>query len=243
MTQQSFSASLIAAAATAALLSGACAKPGEIAVRPPVYGVPSPAQATYEVVDTLIGSLRFLGQDVDVAAGLQSTLNLAFEPHPDGTLVTGTVQDFEFSMMSPENQPGLATEEELEGSLSFVVGPLGHVELLSYPEIAETSVSIGSDSPLSLNLGEEQESPFEFFARDFVPRFPDRVVEAGEMWTDTVSMSPEESGPLGTDTTIYAYTLLGDTVVDGRSLLHIAVSAEGEEDTSEEMLGVSCRRP
>lgn len=232
-------ASGIALAAAAALWGGACARPADIAIHPPVYEVPSPARATYEVVDTLNGSLNFLGQDVDLAAVLQSTLGLAFEPHADGTLAAGTVEDFDFSLMSPEDRPGLASEEDLHGSLSFVIGPLGHVELLSHPEIADASFPVGPDSPLSLNMGEEQESPFEFIARDFVPRFPDRVVVAGDAWTDTVTLSPEESGPLGTDTTVYTYTLLGDTVVDGRSLLHIAVSAAGEQGTSEEMLGVS----
>jgi hypothetical protein len=55
-------------------------------------------------------------------------------------------------------------------------------------------------------------------AHSFFPALPGTAVGVGDTWSDTLSVESAESGSLRN---VLAYTVVGDTAVDGRSLLHI----------------------
>lgn len=68
--------------------------------------------------------------------------------------------------------------------------------------------------------------PLAGVARVLYPPLPDRVLEAGDTWADSVGTSVESESMGGSNTAVTSYTLLGDTVVDGREMLHIAFTSE-----------------
>ena len=67
---------------------------------------------------------------------------------------------------------------------------------------------------------------FAELAYDLFPRLPDTVVEPGGTWLDTLRWHTDGSVTEVISRTVYDYTLVGDTVVDGRGLLHIAATGK-----------------
>ena len=66
---------------------------------------------------------------------------------------------------------------------------------------------------------------FVSLAHQLFPRLPDNVVEPGGSWVDTVTWSTTE--PIeSTSGAVLTFTLVGDTLVDGRTLLNITVASE-----------------
>ena len=68
---------------------------------------------------------------------------------------------------------------------------------------------------------------------ELLPRFPGRPLHPGDTWADTVISRRRTSAGLdvpvpisgtGEATTVYTYSLVGDTLVDGRTLRKITVS-------------------
>ena len=204
-------AAVVLAAACAG--SGAPAPPGGLA-----YRVPSPPMAKYLVVDSAVVENRPFLQRRQTTTTIATTLGLTFERVAGGVGVTGIAEHFEVSLkggvvVSPGALPGL---DDLTGNLDFVINPRGDVTVTSLPELPSEDAAF---------------SRFASIAQELFPRLPDRAVDAGDTWMDTVTWS---SGSMRTETTFtkaYTYTLVGDTVVDGRPLLHIAVAGEAAFET------------
>lgn len=213
--------------ATATLLA-TCAKgtpvPGErfVVDNPFRYDVPTPPTATYLMADTMTVVMSMPNGETETATSSASTIELTFEAHSGGVLATGTVSDYSASISSPLMPNMNLGGDGLSGDLEFVIGPLGDVEVFLMPEI-----SGGGAIPAM---------PFQFNAQELFPRFPGHSLEPGDIWADTVARSVEASAagaPLprtgggGSLSTVYTYTLTGDTVVDGRTLQKITVSGVG----------------
>ncbi len=64
------------------------------------------------------------------------------------------------------------------------------------------------------------------FPHDLFPSLPDSVVNVGTTWADTVRWHSDGYEAEGDSRGVSTYTLVGDTVVDGHSLVHIAFRAE-----------------
>lgn len=230
-------------------LTPADAAPAELtpaapaADNPLMYGLPSPPTATYEVTDTTVTVMNMAGMDMDMTMGAQATVALTFESGADGLVVSGEVLDFGSSMesaMAPSMTAGL---DDLEGDFEIVLGSLGEVEEASLPT---------ASGPVPVTI-------FLSLAHELFPDFPEGPVEAGDMWVDTVDASLDESeladagipgvGSFGGGgTTITTYTLVGDTVVAGRTLLHISMTTDGSitaagevegEEVSQDMVNVT----
>ena len=216
---------LAAAAATATLLS-ACASggpsPGEAPADHPFrYEVPSPPAATYRFADTITTIMTMPNGEMDMAQSSSSTVTLTFAADTGGVRASGTVSDYSQSMASGMFGDVNVGGTEVTGDLVFVVGPLGNVQMVSTPEITSAEL------PMAI--------PFQFAAADLFPRFPGHPLEPGDTWADTTSESadlgalgmPGGGGLTGSaeNMTAYTYTLVGDTVVDGRTFQKITVSA------------------
>lgn len=215
-------------AAAAATLLSACASggpsPGEAPADHPFrYEVPSSPTATYQMADTNTMVMSMAGQEVDMAMSSSATVTLTFATDSGGMRVIGVVSDhtasMSSSMMGDMDLPG----GSMTGDLEFVIGPLGHVEMISTPEAA------GADALPA--------TPFAFNAPDLFPRFPGHPLKPGDTWTDSTTViddsadSPEAEAVGfvggGETTSVYTYTLVGDTTVAGRTLHKIAVSGVG----------------
>ncbi len=204
-------AAVVSAAACAG--SGAPSPPGGLA-----YRVPAPPTAKYHVTDSAVVENRPFLQRRQTTITTATTLRLTFERVPGGVGVTGIAEHFEVSLkggvvVSAGALPGPA---DLTGDLDFVVNPRGEVEVTSLPELPSEDAAF---------------SPFASIAHELFPRLPDRAVDPGDTWLDTVTWSSASMRTETTFTRAYTYTLVGDTVVDGRPLLHIAMAGEAAFET------------
>ena len=202
------------------------------AAGPLLYDLPSPPTATYEVADTTVTVMNMAGMDMDMTMGAHATVALTFASGAGGLVVSGEVLDFGSSMesaMAPSMTAGL---DDLEGEFQIVLGSRGEVEEMSLPT---------ASGPVPVTI-------FLSLANELFPDFPEGPVEAGDMWADTVDASLDEAelaeagipgiGSFGGGgTTVTAYTLVGDTVVAGRTLLHIAMTTDGSIATAGEVEG------
>ncbi len=189
-----------------------------------VYDVPSPATAVYHITDTMAINVRSPVGDIEMTGGTALTLGMAFASAPGGVRVTGTLSSFEASMNNPMQGAVSVDLDGVSGSLEFVLGRLGDVEVVSLPELSGPAAQV---------------SPFSAIAHQFFPRFADAAVEPTGTWADTVTWTTDTGEIETTSTTAYTYTLIGDTVVDGRTLLHIGVTGEVESDAAMEQGGMS----
>lgn len=185
------------------------------------YVVPSPANAVYHIADTIILDLSSPLGSLEAVSASTFTMGLAFAMDPGGARVTGTVESLEATMNSPMGPAESAGLDDVSGTLGFLVGPYSVVEVTSFPEI-------GAPSPMV---------SFPALPHQLFPSVVPGVVLPGATWTDTATTSYEGEVD-ATFSTIADYTLVGDTVVDGRSLLHIAVAAQVaiELEADEEIL-------
>ena len=188
------------------------------------YDVPSPPTATYHFADTMVGTVTSPIGDVEVEVGTALTLGMAFERAATGVRVSGEVIAFHATMKNPMTGSTSTDGDDVEGSLDFVMGRRGDVEVTSVPELLGRAA---------------QMSPFISIAHEFFPRLPDRAVEPGDSWVDTVSWSADSAEGETTSTTVYTYTLVGDTLVGGVALLNISVSGDRETESSGSQGGMS----
>lgn len=210
--------------AAAAILFAGCATAGPAPGEPgPAgdsyrYEVPTPPTATYRLADTVTMIMTTPDGDMDMAMSSASTVELTFAADAAGVRASGTVSDFSSSMASTMMGNTDVGWGGVSGDLEFVIGPLGDVEMVSTPEVT------AADVPIPM--------PFMFNAQELFPRFPDRPLQPGDTWADTVEASvdlpalgvPVPAGGIGGDPAIYSYTLVGDTLVDGRTLRKITVT-------------------
>ena len=82
-------------------------------------------------------------------------------------------------------------------------------------------------------------SSFPALAFLLFPRMPDGDVDPGATWVDTVATSTDTDEVSTTTTAISTYTLVGDTLVGGRTLVHIAVATHIATETDIEQGGMS----
>ena len=174
------------------------------------YGFPSPPAAVYQIADTVAGEVNLLG-NLEIAGGYSLTLNLAFEQDLAGVRVRGIADSFEGSLSDPAQAALSADLGYLAGTLDFVMNRHGVVEVTSFPE------STGPD---------EEVFSFAGLPYDLFPHLPDSIVDRGGNWADSVKWHTDGRRAEMTSKPAYTYTLVGDTLVDDRWLLHIAFAGK-----------------
>ena len=188
------------------------------------YGLPSPPAAVYHMTDSLGASMTAPGaENMAVSLNSSTELGLAFRTDPGGVRVTGTVDRFEGAasgMMGTET----ATIDDVSGRFEVVIGRSGVAELVSFPQVT------GAMSQTSL---------FPLLSFLLFPRLPDGEADPGATWVDTATVSGDVGEMTTTSTLVTTYTLVGDTLVDGRALVHIAMAGEVTIDNKIEEVGMS----
>ena len=177
------------------------------------YGFPSPPHAAYEIADTVAGIAKSPVGDLEVAGEYAMSLDLSFERAPEGIRVRGIAGGFGGTLSDPVQGAAAADLGYLAGTLDFVMNRRGIVEVESFPELSGLDAEVFS---------------FAALAHDLFPRLPDTVVEPGGTWLDTLRWHTDGRVTEVISRTVYDYTLVGDTVADGRGLVHIAAAGEVE---------------
>ena len=175
------------------------------------YGLPSPPEATYLIADTVSVTATLPVGELVTAGGYSLELDLTFAADPGGVRVRGIAQSFDGALAAP-GEVNLTTDlSYLSETLEFVTNRQGVVGVESFHQIAGAPSHVFFPARLP---------------HDLFPRLPDSVVDPGSTWVDTVRWHSDGWEAEGDSRGVYTYTLVGDTVVDGRNLVHIAVAGE-----------------
>lgn len=175
------------------------------------YEVPTPPTATYLFTDTVQTTMTTPGGPMQVTVEMSATLTAAFEADPGGVRVTADLDALTINTTTPMGSE--AGAPEVAGSYVLVLDRRGRVDLESIPEASGDAGAASTVAGLAYNM---------------FPRLPDRAVEPGASWVDTVTWSHDTEQVEATSTAVYTYTLVGDTVVADGTLLKIAVAGESE---------------
>lgn len=198
-------------AAALAITLGACATGGGA---PPAlaYRLPEPTRVTYAAGDTLSIEID-LGQAVELAVQTTAMYDLAFTSLSDGVGVTLGVRDLHVDVSLPMAAPMSLDDDIIDGDLVLELDRRGRVTILQTPEV------------------EDAASPFlagPAIANSFFPGLPGRAVRAGDSWVDTVAFAEDLDSGNASTRAITTYTVRGEAVVDGRSLLEIGLEGTQE---------------
>ena len=204
-------------AASALLLFGfaACAGPGGVSPSGGLmYRVPDSPSVVYVAESS---------QDINIDAGAMGSMNMtasstvtlamSFAPGADGIQVTTTFEELSASMTQPMGGSLSASESDIDGDLVFTLDEKGKGTLVTLPTTKGSAEQLVS--PAS-------------FVHEFFPRLPGGAVNPGDTWTDTIQYEVQTADADISSNSVLTYTLVGDTVVDGTTLLHITY--EGEAD-------------
>jgi hypothetical protein len=193
----------------------ACAGPGGVGPGGGLmYQVPESPSVVYLTGDTsnididagAMGSFRMRGTGT-------STMAVTFARGDGGVQVTATFQELNARLSQPMGGAQTATEADVEGDIVFTLDSRGHSTPVSLPEVKGAASQLANPQALV----------YEFF-----PILPGGAVNPGDTWTDTLSYQVQTDQGDAETSSVMTYTLQGDTVVDGRTLLHITVSGRAD---------------
>lgn len=211
-------------AVIAGLAATAFFVPDTPAVQEPLaHGMPSAAGATYHVTDTVAMSVQSPMAPMDITFLARATLTTGFEAAPGGFRATADVTSFSGTVSNPMMGTQPVGGEAFHGAVVVVVGLNGVTEVVAMPEMAP-------DAGIST---------FDWLGHDLFPALPGGAVATGDTWTDTFTVSSTVQGSGMTSTVTRNLTLDGETVVDGRTLQVIALSATVEMSGSGSQGGMS----
>lgn len=170
------------------------------------YDLPTEATVVYRQVDSVRVVIDMGGQTVPVTQISDGTLSVDFTDATDGVRLTATWLELESSASNPMAETQRFDEENVDGPLVFDLDRTGEVTVVSTPDLSGTASEMMSVATVASTL---------------LPRLPGRVVGPGERWTDTVQVSANEAAGRIEMTSIVEYTVVGDTLVDGRPMVRV----------------------
>ena len=186
----------------------ACAGPSGVAPSGGLmYRLTEPSTATYvtESTSNINIDAGAMGS-FDMRATRDATLVVSFSPEADGVEVTARYESLSASMTQPMGGSQTASERDVQGDLVFNLDRTGKPTVVSLPTtraVAEQLVD-----PLSV-------------VHEMFPRLPGGMVRPGATWTDTIQYETRTSQGDASSNVVMTYTLQGDTVVDGATLVRI----------------------
>jgi hypothetical protein len=204
------------AAIAVVLSTAACAGGGSPGTPGPdaalAYGVAPASPLIYETADTMTIDMDIAGTPVQVSARADATMEAAFTRAGDALQA-----EIRYTAMS--------------GSFANSMGPSIPISNADIPDVATLRVERNGEVS-GVELPEASEAFRQIFGaessyRRLFVRLPARVVQPGEMWTDTISTTEDVGGMTSEITQIVTSTLTGDTLVDGRRLRVITSDITG----------------
>lgn len=191
---------------------GACGGGGPAAPPELAFGLPTPTTVRYVTGDTSTMDIDAGGQAMQAFVAASATLATSFARADDGIRVTVTAEDLSGTINSPAGAAS-ADEGAVQGTLVFDLDRRGAASVTSQPTVTETAAQFFQ--PLTL-------------AHGLFPRLPGGAPAMGSSWTDTIRMEgPQGPGNLSS-VAVMTYTLAGDTVVNGRSVVRIDMEGTTE---------------
>jgi hypothetical protein len=174
------------------------------------------------MADTSFMDVDAGGQPMQATMASAATLAAAFARSADGVRVTFDLKDLSATVGNPMGSQS-ADESGITGSLVVDFDRRGAATVVSQPQLTETASQFYQ--PLSV-------------AHGIFPRLPGRGVAAGDTWTDTIRYEGAQGPGSVKATMVITYTVAGDSVVDGRSLVKIAMKGTSESSATGVITGM-----
>jgi hypothetical protein len=187
------------------------------------YRLPDPTRVSYAVGDTALIEIDALGQSLTLEAKSVALYGVSFERAGDGIRATLDIEDLEAEINVPMAGPMRVDESIVSGGLVVMLGRRGDVTIVESPEVEEAASQFFSGPTI---------------AHAFFPGLPGTVVRAGDNWVDTVAYSDAGETGEASQSSVLTYTVIGDTSVDGRSLLEIDFAGTSESRQTMDLQGV-----
>ncbi len=186
------------------------------------YGVPAAATVGYLVGDTARVELQAAGQSFALSAAAREGWRMEFTPAGDGLRVTATLVDLDARLTNPMTPPATADESAVTGPVVFTLDRRGKATVERLPQMTAVVSQFLSGTGV---------------ANSFFPRLPGRAVARGESWVDTVEYTSDEGGAASTTRTVTTYTVAGDSVVDGETLLLVRSTGTSAQSSAGTIAG------
>ncbi len=189
------------------------------------YGVPGGGPLSYARTDSMSLTIQAPGMgSFTTRVDQDMTLGVAFAPSAPGVRVTATVERLAARMTNPMGAPATLSEADVEGEFVFTVDGRGNADLIDIPEVSGASGPIFNATSL---------------AYDLLPKLPPRGAVPGSSWVDTTTYAGVDATGSIEVTWAGTYTLVGDTVADGRLMKLVRTSAEVSIDIEASVSGMS----
>jgi hypothetical protein len=169
------------------------------------YTLPDLAAVTYVVGDTADMDIDAGGESMQARTTSSMTVETSFARSDEGVQVWLGVQELRARQSTPMGTLD-ADGSGIDGPLVFSLDREGNATVVSLPDVSGDAVQFFQ--PLAV-------------AHSLFPGLPGRAASVGESWTDTVRFEGEQSGGTVSSSTVLEYTLVGDTVLDERSLVRL----------------------
>jgi hypothetical protein len=189
-----------------------------------MYEMPETSTLTYvsEGAQDVFVDAGAMG-NMEITGSSEMTIGMTFEPAAEGMQVTVEFQKLSASLSNPMAGTQTASESDIEGNLVFTMDELGNGTLVSAPTVK------GAAEQLVRPAG----MVYEFF-----PKLPGTEVNPGDTWTDTTAYElPSDAGTIELESVTH-YTIVGDTVVEGVTLMKIDFESETESVAAVQQQGM-----
>lgn len=205
----------------AAFSLAACAGLGESAPPLLAYEEPDPNPTAYAFSDTTTFEIQAPGYGVmEARTGRAGTAQLHFSDLPEGLYVRVEFTDLDGRFRSGRRSTDPVSAADVGGPVGVSLTRSGRIAVVDTPAVTLALLEVAG---------------VEGLVRPFFASLPDRVVEPGTRWADTVVTREEMAGTVTRATSVVVSTLTGDTVVGDRRVLRI----ETRTETAVEVTGVS----
>jgi hypothetical protein len=170
------------------------------------YGESAVESATYVQADTTSVDVSFMGQRMQLSQHGRAVYDVAFRTQNPAMDVVLTLRSLAATLNQPMGAPLRVDESSVDGVLEFTLDRRGDAVVVRRPSVAVEA------SQMVSGLG---------LAHTFFPALPGRPAVPGESWVDSLSFSGDEGPGTYSESSVLRYTVVGDTLVGGRSLLRI----------------------
>ncbi len=190
------------------------------------YAVPTPASAAYAFVDSSEFNIQggaAMGE-VKATIAANGVVSVTLAQKPGGLEATMRITRLAGAMTNSAMGGGPTVNETgVQGAAVLNVTPQGGATITAMPTVSREVQQVGIS---------------EGFFRRFFARLPGGSVQVGTTWVDTVTTTDDNAGTKVTMRDIVTSTLVGDTVVNGRTLAHISTAIQRALDVSGTNQGV-----
>lgn len=190
------------------------------------YALPTPSEARYRLADTSAVSISMMGQSLELAQDGVADYVVTFESARDGIVVRLTVAELAATIKVPMGAPVRLDRTDVSGELVFTLDRRGNSTISEHLVVSDVATQMISNLAL---------------AHTFFPGLPGRAVAVEDSWVDTLSYEGSEGAGTRSERRVIRYTVVGDTIVAGRSLLVISLQGTAESTADMEFGGMAVK--